>query len=393
MPVGPPAGTGPAGGARGAASAGSKAPNSSPPTRSSSANDRPARGRQSTRPAPAGENPSEAVAATAAIPVSAALAARDAVVDASTRRHGGADPLKLARRIAAALNAPVKSGAPDFGFFWITAVTDDDEIVVANSFGLAFIPDGVRLPEPVRMASADDSIPPAERARWATYPVLAVLGWAAHHNTGLRAVIGTKEQFTNTDPGTTKVILQPDEIPDNGAMAGRSRLEVVNNSAAERLSSTPDGELLAMLAPAPAKAGPAPEEDSTRDEPDGPGEANHDKDDELRAKLTELRSGPVDLKRLAELLPALPARARRDDDRRPALWFEVVKPMMSNAGGRELAHLRAFHTYAAHAQQVALTEAHGTAAPERRRAAIADWLYWKHLTGLLEEALALPVTR
>ena len=61
---------------------------------------------------------------------------------------------------------------------------------------------------------------------------------------------------------------------------------------------------------------------------------------------------------------------------------------MSNADGRETAHLQAFHAYVAHAQELALHPAHVEPDPETRRAAAADWLYWHHLSTLLDEASA-----
>ena len=105
--------------------------------------------------------------------------------------------------------------------------TADGSIVVANSYGLAYIPDGVELPPQVTLASADESIPPTERGKWATYPILAIQGWAQAHDQTLRAVIATKEQFANFDPGVPKVVLQRDDIPETGKMQGRSRLEVI----------------------------------------------------------------------------------------------------------------------------------------------------------------------
>ena len=68
----------------------------------------------------------------------------------------------------------------------------------------------------------------------------------------------------------------------------------------------------------------------------------------------------------------------------------VMKPMASKASGRQAAHLRAFHAYVAHAEQVLLREAHAEADPLAQRSAVAEWLYWKHLTGLLNAALADP---
>ncbi|WP_180338852.1 hypothetical protein [Mycobacterium ulcerans] len=60
------------------------------------------------------------------VPVAAARAARDAVAAGfTTRGKDRDDALRLARRIAAALNAPGGGADHDFGFFWITAVTVD----------------------------------------------------------------------------------------------------------------------------------------------------------------------------------------------------------------------------------------------------------------------------
>jgi hypothetical protein len=70
------------------------------------------------------------------------------------------------------------------------------------------------------------------------------------------------------------------------------------------------------------------------------------------------------------------------------LWFDVMKPLASRSPGRQGPHLRAFHTYTAHAQEVVLREAHTTGDLVAQRCAVADWLYWKHLTGLLDAALA-----
>ncbi|MEZ0353966.1 hypothetical protein [Mycobacterium sp. pR1184] len=277
------------------------------------------------------------VAGIAAIPVSPARLERDAVAEAATAdaaRRRGADPLQLARRIAAALNAPVGDRPPDFGFFWVTGVTTEGAIVVANSYGLAYIPDGVQLPERVFMATADDAIPPAERARWATYPVVAVQSWAAQRDMTLRAVIATEGQLADSDPGVAKVVLNVDDIPDTGEMIGRSRLEVVNPEAAERLAQTPDA-------------------------------------------------------RLRELLP--PADANPPADERFMKWLQVMKPMVSNDPRRQAPHLQAFQAYVAHAQHVVRGDAYAAADPVVQRCAVADWLYWKNLAGLLDAALS-PVS-
>ena len=237
--------------------------------------------------------------------------------------------MQLARRIGAALNA---GDNINFGFFWVTAVTMDGTIVVANSYGLGYIPEGVNLPEQVRMASADDSIPAGERAKWATYPILAVQGWAQHHNVKLRAVVATEDQFKNFDPGAAKITLQPDDIPDSGKMQGRSRLEVIAPEAAVRLAAVSDAGLAELLPPAPADVNPPADETST-------------------------------------------------------LWFDVAKPLMSTSPERGIAHLEAFVIYADHAQELALYRAHTATEAAAQRAAIADWVYWQHLSVLISDSL------
>jgi hypothetical protein len=278
-------------------------------------------------------------AAMAAIPVSAARAERDAIADSATadaaRRSG--DRLQLARRIAAALNVPLSDGEQHFGFFWVTGLTTDGAIVVANNFGLAYLPEGFQLPEQVSMATADESIPAAERARWTTYPVLALQGWAAHRGAKLRAVIATQEQLADSDPGVTKVVIDADDIPDSGEMSGRSRLEVVDPAAAERLAETPDARLTALLPPARADA-----------------------------------EAPADT----------------PDDQRPLLWLQVLTPMVRSDPRRQGPHLRAFHAYATYTQEAALKEAHTAVDPVAQRCAVGDWLYWKRLTRLLDAALS-----
>ena len=335
-------GAGAAGGAAAGSGKGSAAPagtrpaaaSSSPGTKAPTARaaDRKARPQEPDAP----DRPvAAAVVAAAPIPVSAARAERDAIAAATApeaAKRGGADPLALARRIAAALNAPDSDGAEEYDFFWVTAVSTDGAIVVANSYGLAYIPAGVQLPEPVQLVTADADIPAAERARWATYPAMAVQGWAAHHNKKLRAVIATAEQFGGSDPGAAKVVLEPEDIPATGAMSGRSRLEVVDPDAAARLAETADGSLLGLLPPAPAGS-----------------------------------SSSADLRR--------------------KLWSDVWIAMTSSIEGREVPHLRAFGPYAAFERDTALAEAHTAAETDARRAAVGEWLYWRHVAELLHSAV------
>lgn len=238
----------------------------------------------------------------------------------------------MARRIAAALNI----GTADFGFYWVTAITTNGKIVVANSYGIGYIPANVLLPQQVQMATADESIPVAERAPWATYPILALQGWARHRDERLRLVIATEDQFQGFDPGVATIILQADDIPDGGAMQGRTRLEVLAPSAAAKLAATRDEALVDLLPPPQAELKP-PEDDLAMS------------------------------------------------------WFEVSKPLMSRATGRVRVHLEAMSTYSRQALDLALHRAHTGPEFPAQRAAIADWVYWQHQHSILREALNSPV--
>ncbi|MGV0791363.1 secretion protein EccK [Mycolicibacterium sp. XJ1819] len=249
------------------------------------------------------------------------------------RRTAGNDPATLAQRIAAALNA----STTDVGFYWITGLAKDGAIVVANNYGLGYIPEGVNLPEHVKMASAEETIPVTVRGTWATYPILALHGWAQHHNVELRAVIATEEQFRGFDPGAPKLILRPDDIPDDGRMEGKHRLQVIAPDAAMKLGDV-----------------------------SGPG--------------------------LSELLPPPPADATPPEDRRQQLWFEVFRPLLSNVPDRATVQLQAFVAYADHAQELALHRAHTAAESAEQRAAIADWIYWQHLSVLNRDAISAEAT-
>lgn len=270
-------------------------------------------------------------AQVAPIPVSAARAERDLAQRAV--RRSGVDPMENARRIAAALNAPGMTNDDDFMFFWITALTVDGKVVVANNYGLAYIPEQVRLPQQVHMASADESISPADRASWVNHPIVAVQRWAQHHDTELRAVIATEDQLQHTDAGVHHEILRPEDIPANGRMAGRDRLQVIAPHVADQLSRVADGDLVKVLPPAPADENPP-------------------------------------------------------EDRRLDLWDEVWQPLTSRAPNTGAVHLQAFLAYAVHAQEHAIHAAHTAADPETQRRSVGDFIYWQHVGQLVADAIA-----
>lgn len=340
-PTPPPAPTSPAGASVGVtapapvtpapgsgAAPGGAVPLGPPPTPPPAAPATPATAGPSVAPAAAAAG-SSTVGAPAPVPVSAARAQREAIGAATLRRPSATDPVQVAHRIAAALNV----GINDIGFFWITGLAKDGTIVVANNYGLGYIPEGVNLPDPVKMASADESIPATIRGTWATYPILALHGWAQHHNTELRAVIATEDQFKGFDPGAPKIVLRPDDIPQSGEMKGRRRLQVIAADAATRLAAISGGGL-------------------------------------------------------SDVLPPAPTDTEAPQDQRAELWFEVFRPLLSNAPDRGQVQLAAFVTYAEHAQELALHDAHIATDEASQRAAIADWIYWQHLSVLSADAIA-----
>ncbi|WP_234790207.1 secretion protein EccK [Mycolicibacterium fortuitum] len=284
-------------------------------------------------PPAAAAAPPQGGAQVAPVPVSAARAERDAAQNAVRRNAGEHDPLSVARRIAAALNAPDMVNVDDFFFHWITAVTKDGKIVVANNYGLAYIPEQVQLPQQVVMASADESISPAERGSWATFPIIAIQRWAQHHDKELRAVIGTEEQFAGTDAGAHQVILTPEDIPTSGKITGRDRLQVIAPEISARLAGFSDADLVSVLPPAPADSNPP-------------------------------------------------------EDQRADLWDRVWQPLCSSASNRGQAHLQAFVAYAAHAQEHAFYAAHSAAEPQDQRKAADAFIYWQHVGQTIADALA-----
>ena len=287
-------------------------------------------------PAVAPASTNQGAAGAAPVPISAARAERDAIAAAATAgamRRKGPNPRQLARHIGAALNVDIT----DPSLFWITAVTSDGQILAANNYGLAYIPEHVHLPEQVRMVTADESIPAQIRGTWATYPLLAVQEWARHHNATLQAVAGTEENLKGFDLGAARDIITPEDMPDSGKMQGRNRLEVIAPEVATKLAG-------------------------------------------------------ISASGLTELLPPAPADNTPPADNRINLLLEVCKPLLSANPDRAGAHLKAMVAYADHLQDVALFRAHNAQDAELQRAAIAEWIYWQHISVLSADALAAMVS-
>lgn len=218
---------------------------------------------------------------------------------------------------------------------WLTALANDGTIVVANNYGLGFVPEGVNLPDQVKFASVDESIAPQERGRSATYPMLALEGWAQAHNTQLRAVIALEDQFKGFDPGVASVVLHPDDLPTNGQMQGRSRLMLIAPDVAERLSKISDAGLMELLPPAPVDPQPP-------------------------------------------------------EDRQVKLLMAVFRPLLNSDPGRVSVQLQAMVAYSQHMYEVAMHAAYTATEGSSQREAIADALYWQHMSVLNADALGDP---
>jgi hypothetical protein len=64
--------------------------------------------------------------------------------------------------------------------------------------------------------------------------------------------------------------------------------------------------------------------------------------------------------------------------------------MASGKDGRGVAHLKAFNDFAIHLQGLTLAAAHSAVGPTEQRDAIAEWMYWTHITGILKDVFAEP---
>jgi len=263
---------------------------------------------------------------------------RDSVLrvgeDGRTRGKAEAvDQVGLAIRIAAALNAEDRPDTFALGFHWATGVTTDGRILVANSYGLGYVPSGQKIPREARLVTLDHSVPVAERVSWASWPWRALAGWARAHNIALRTVIGTAEQLRDIDVDAPKTTLADGDIPTTSEMAGSDRLELIAAGHAKRLAATAD-------------------------------------------------------ERLISLLPPQLANAAKPIDRSSALCSAVGESAISKIAGREIAQLKALLACASHCEELAIHQAYTAGDPVAQRSAIADGLYWHCLALLTHDALS-----
>lgn len=290
--------------------------------------------------AAAGTNNQQAAAAAAPIPVSPARAERDAMAAAAKagllqrKSAGNTDAdIEIARRISAALHAPPSIPAASYQFVWAVGVTSEGQILAANSYGIGYIPDGVKLPGQVTLVSADEAISPAERGRWVNVPFLALQGWAQFHGKTLRAIIGTPDEVKPYKSSMHAEELAPDDIPADGTMQGRSRLQVIAPEAAARLEEWSDVTLYEALPPRP------------------------------------VQDAPPDAKQTMKL------------------WVETIKPLLRTTGTNgPVDHLTKLIAYADHMQSVELYKAYTAPHVAAQRAAMSDWIYWQHVSSICQDA-------
>lgn len=290
--------------------------------------------------AAAGTSNQQAAAAAAPIPVSPARAERDAMAAAAKagllqrKSAGNTDAdIEIARRISAALHAPPSIPAASYQFVWAVGVTSEGQILAANSYGIGYIPDGVKLPGQVTLVSADEAISPAERGRWVNVPFLALQGWAQFHGKTLRAIIGTPDEVKPYKSSMHAEELAPDDIPADGTMQGRSRLQVIAPEAAARLEEWSDVTLYEALPPRP------------------------------------VQDAPPDAKQTMKL------------------WVETIKPLLRTTGTNgPVDHLTKLIAYADHMQSIELYKAYTAPHVAAQREAMSDWIYWQHVSSICQDA-------
>jgi hypothetical protein len=153
----------------------------------------------------------------------------------------------------------------------------------------------------------------------------------------LTALIATEEGAARCEEGSISVVLKPDEIPDSGAMDGRTRLQVVDPEVAERVTAATYLELTELL---PAEDAPA-----TGDGP-APAAAAHP--------------------------DATPEKDRRHS-----------AGQLQPTNTRDITR---FRLRVGTSHRIALRRARLANDPTVQRAEIAEWLYWKHLVDLADAA-------
>ncbi|MCX8557822.1 secretion protein EccK [Mycolicibacterium mucogenicum] len=282
-------------------------------------------------------NQQQYAAAAAPIPVTAARAERDAMAAAAraglVRKSAGDAEVQFAERISAALHAPPSIPAMAWNFVWAVGVTATGEIIAANSYGVSFIPDGMCLPPQVTFVSADESIPAGQRGRWVREPFVALQAWCAFQEKTLKVVIGTEQEVKPFEGSLQTKPIAAEDIPKDGLMKGRSRLEVIAPDAAAKLAEWPDAQLHEALPPQPVQLIP----------PD----------------------------------PAVIGKA----------WMESIRPLMQTTGeAYRLTHLQKLTDYARLQESAALYRAYTAPYAADLRAAITDWVWWQQFSTVQGDA-------
>lgn len=287
--------------------------------------------------APMSANQQQNAAAAAPIPVTAARAERDAMAAAAraglVRKSAGDADVQFAERIAAALHAPPSIPPMAWNFVWAVGVTTDGEIIAANSYGVSFIPDGMCLPSQVIFVSADERIPAGQRGRWVREPFVALQAWCTFHEKTLKVVIGTEQEVQPFAGSLQTRVIPPEDIPTDGLMKGRTRLEVIAPEAAAKLAEWPDAQLHEALPPQPV-----------------------------------------------QLVPPDPAAIGK-------AWMESIRPLMQTTGETyRTAHLEKLAAYGRLQESAALYRAYTAPYAADLRAAITDWVWWQQFSTIQGDA-------
>lgn len=287
--------------------------------------------------APMSTNQQQNAAAAAPIPVTAARAERDAMAAAAraglVRKSAGDADVQFAERIAAALHAPPSIPPMAWNFVWAVGVTTDGEIIAANSYGVSFIPDGMCLPSQVIFVSADERVPAGQRGRWVREPFVALQAWCTFHEKTLKVIIGTEQEVQPFAGSLQTRVIPPEDIPTDGLMKGRTRLEVIAPEAAAKLAEWPDAQLHEALPPQPV-----------------------------------------------QLVPPDAAAIGK-------AWMESIRPLMQTTGETyRTAHLEKLAAYGRLQESAALYRAYTAPYAADLRAAITDWVWWQQFSTIQGDA-------